>query len=411
MLIGKNGIIGSAGQASETTKDVSEDEQLKLAVADALIYGTGTLTTDNVRQGLISEFGENKVTGTTFTGTGPWKFKGERKTYTIEKNGKITTGETTKLTKAGTPVAKPEGWLDTTGAIADGAGNAIPLSNGYYYVGGDYDTGLVISDKEKDTLDATGVDSGNQFVWIPVDKDDIIKDGENVTGIKRYDWDTSTGEIKETDLSSDYTEPYYGAPENGWEKTEYNLMVASVAKYGGFYIGRYEAGVNQTNFRNAETAAQDVVVKKGVAPYNYVKWGKSMTEEGNGTTKNETGAVYLARNKYIGDKTGVTSTLVYGVQWDAMCRYIGANKAKMACSQSIVGSTGNNPEDVARNIYDLAGNCMEWTMEAFGNYSSRVKRGGVFSLDYPVCKRLGDMSCGAPFYDDSYSFRIALYVK
>ncbi len=90
MLIGKNGIIRSAGQASETTKDVSEDEQLKLAVADALIYGTGTLTTDNVRQGLISEFGENKVTDTTFTGTGPWTFKGERKTYTIEKSGKIT---------------------------------------------------------------------------------------------------------------------------------------------------------------------------------------------------------------------------------------------------------------------------------------------------------------------------------
>ncbi len=100
MLIGKNGIIRSAGQASETTKDVSEDEQLKLAVADALIYGTGTLTTDNVRQGLISEFGENKVTDTTFTGTGPWTFKGERKTYTIEKNGKITS--------EGTPISPTE---------------------------------------------------------------------------------------------------------------------------------------------------------------------------------------------------------------------------------------------------------------------------------------------------------------
>ena len=33
----------------------------------------------------------------------------------------------------------------------------MPLPDGYYYVGGDIDTGLVISDKAGDTMDASGV--------------------------------------------------------------------------------------------------------------------------------------------------------------------------------------------------------------------------------------------------------------
>ena len=79
-LNGENGILGRAGQASETTKDVSEDEQVKMAVADALIDGTGTLSTENVKNALVGEFGADKVVtegaDATFSGDGPWTFKG-----------------------------------------------------------------------------------------------------------------------------------------------------------------------------------------------------------------------------------------------------------------------------------------------------------------------------------------------
>ena len=91
-LTGENGILTKANDASETTKDKTEEEQVKVAVNGALTDGTGTLSTENIKKALKKEFGTDKVTDTTFTGTGPWTFKGERKTYTIETNGKITAG-------------------------------------------------------------------------------------------------------------------------------------------------------------------------------------------------------------------------------------------------------------------------------------------------------------------------------
>ena len=70
---------------------------------------------------------------------------------------------------AGTTVAKPGTWTSTeVTPIADGNGGTVPLPNGFYYVGGDISTGLVISDKQDDTMDASGTSMGNQFVWIPV---------------------------------------------------------------------------------------------------------------------------------------------------------------------------------------------------------------------------------------------------
>ena len=94
-LTGENGILTKANDASETTKDKTEEEQVKVAVNGALTDGTGTLSTENIKKALKKEFGTDKVTDTTFTGEGPWTFKGERKSYTIEKNGNITSGDTT----------------------------------------------------------------------------------------------------------------------------------------------------------------------------------------------------------------------------------------------------------------------------------------------------------------------------
>ena len=91
MLVGEGGILINARDASESTKDVNEDEQVKLAVAEALTNGTGALTTENVRKSLVKEFGESKVTEETFTGEegGPWIFKGDRDSYIINENGRI----------------------------------------------------------------------------------------------------------------------------------------------------------------------------------------------------------------------------------------------------------------------------------------------------------------------------------
>ena len=295
---------------------------------------------------------------------------------------------------AGTTVAKPGTWTSTeVTPIADGNGGTVPLPNGFYYVGGDISTGLVISDKRGDTMSASGTSMGNQFVWIPVSSE---------ADLTRTKFDTTTGQPT-TGLYTDYTEPY----ANGYstEESEYTTMRTQVLKYGGFYIGRFEAGVNNTTLRDDVTTAQTVVCKKGVAPYNYVPWGKAMNDASE--VEGQSGAVYLAKNfASQHNYTSVTSTLTYGCEWDAMCRYIGDSQ-RTTPEKSAPELTGSVSTDVSKNIYDLAGNCWEWTMEAYDT-NKRVRRGGRYDDANPVSSRVS----GGPASNFGYdSFRPTLYIK
>ena len=295
---------------------------------------------------------------------------------------------------AGTTVTKPGKWTSTeVTPIADGKGGTVPLPGGFHYVGGDIETGLVISDKQGDTLDSSGVNMGNQFVWIPVSSE---------ADLTRTAFDTTTGQPTQG-LDTNYTEPY----EDGYstEKSEYDTMKAQVLKYGGFYIGRFEAGVNSTTLRNGATTAQAVVCKKGVAPYNFVPWGKAMNDASE--IAGESGAVYLAKS-FAGQHnyTSVTSTLTYGCEWDAMCRYIGDSE-RTTPKKSAVELTGSVASDVSKNIYDLAGNCDEWTMEAYIT-GDRVIRGGSYRYADPVSYRI---ISGPTEISVIGSFRPTLYIK
>ncbi len=234
---------------------------------------------------------------------------------------------------------------------------------------------------------------GNQFVWIPVASE---------ADLKITDFDSSTGKPT-TGLSTSYTEPYTGGYST--EAEEYDTMKTQVLKYGGFYIGRFEAGVDSTTPRTKVTPAQKVVVKRGVAPYNYVPWGKAMNDASE--IEGKSGAVYLAKNFAVQEKyTSVTSTLCYGSQWDAMCRYIGDSQ-RTTPRKAKPELTGAVEKDVSKNIYDLAGNCWEWTMEA-GDSGSRVQRGGDYDYDYAVSDR---SSIDPDFGYNSDAFRPTLYIK
>ena len=317
--------------------------------------------------------------------------------------------------KAGQIVKKPSNWTnENVIPISDGKGGTVPLPNNFYYVGGDYDTGLVISDKSGDTMDSSGVNMGNQFVWIPVTSEATLT---------RTLFNLETGE-ETAGIST--TEPY--ADGYATEESEYNTMRSQVLKYGGFYIGRFEAGVNSTTLRTASTGNQTVVCKKGVAPYNYVSWGKAMNDMNTAfsptdpntevplsatnyaTLPVQNGCAYLAKNMYSSSNS-ITSTLVYGCEWDAMCRYIG-DCQRTSKAKSAADLTGSVSTDVSKNIYDLAGNCQEITMESggSGNRACRILRGGSYNNIYPVCARgygfLPYMASG-----DIFAFRPALYIK
>ena len=310
-----------------------------------------------------------------------------------------------------TIVAKPDNWTsDNVTPIDGGDGTAVPLPSGFYYVGGDISTGLVISDKQGDTMNASGTSMGNQFVWIPVSSEaDLTRTNFDANGKPTTDAPASGDSV------ANCSEPY--ASGYSTEASEYNTMRTQVLKYGGFYIGRFEAGVNSTTLRTKVTTNQTVVCKKGVAPYNYVPWGKAMNDVNtafapsrfNSDKVNTNGAVYLAKNfASQHNYTSVTSTLTYGCEWDAMCRYIGDSQRTTPTLENYEPElTGSVSTDVSKNIYDLAGNCNEWTMEAYST-GSRVRRGGNYINAIPVSNRI---NYGPTNDDDSLSFRPTLYIK
>ncbi|MCI8961483.1 MAG: hypothetical protein HFJ18_00960, partial [Clostridia bacterium] len=54
----------------------------------------------------------------------------------------------------GTIVAPKENWnIETVTAISVGNGDTVPVPIGFYYVGGDLNTGVIISDEEEDKYD------------------------------------------------------------------------------------------------------------------------------------------------------------------------------------------------------------------------------------------------------------------
>ena len=298
--------------------------------------------------------------------------------------------------------------------------------------------GLVIQDKD-----------GNEFVWVPVNyiaTGTLDKDGLD-SGFK----DT----FKRSTTDSDYTEPYAnGYEENGSEeKLDYIKMMKSVQKNKGFYIGRYEAGTTEPR-TNSTTTTSEVVVKRDAYPYIYVGWGNAMnnitTDVTFGGQLRGKGAVYLSKHMYDNKDIGATSTLCYGAQWDAAMIFvedsthstsnstnwgnhidnewnitrttasysenfgesyipITSNKSKKN-SEYYLLTTGASDTFKAKNIFDLAGNVSEWTMETY-NSTNRVQRGGNYcsytGYEGPASMRINFESTGS--YGVS-GFRSTLYL-
>ena len=321
------------------------------------------------------------------------------------------------------------GVLKATATFTDEGGTAV-IPKGFKIVEGlngskSIAGGLVIEDKD-----------GNQFVWIPVTG--YTKDGSpDDHGLyESFKAKFTRG----YSLSSSNTEPY----TNGYkeEKTEYYDMMLSVQENGGFYIGRFEAGTVNPETGNQEPRTSDsvgttkMVVKQNQYPYNYVGWGATMDDYTKDVTYNNhnygKGALYLSKHMYDGQNVGVTPTLCYGVQWDAMCNFINddekhhvegdstswgnykdnawtidretakfaiynnnnytlgnwqnisdeTNKQKTKTSSDIILlTTGASDTFAAKNIFDVAGNCYEWTMEA-NSSNLRVNRGRQLLLHW-----------------------------
>ena len=277
------------------------------------------------------------------------------------------------------------------------------------------DNGLVIYDiPEGITPDWSNPDSVktkyNQFVWIPVEVKS--SDTENsIASFYRSAWtvNVSTGGDRTTGLSTSYTEP--NSTNDTADKTgiagQITELTKSIYKYGGFYIGRYEAGTAAPR-TSGSSQTEEFVVQQDKYPYIYITWGKSMSDVSEG-------AVYLCNNLYSSTNTnyGATSMLCSGVSWDSMLDFVKDSSHSVTDSatwgnyynsetykvyrgslysnsgwstantttgtevtknSSVLLTTGATERNSSKNIYDVAGNCWERTTESDSS-SYRVDRG------------------------------------
>jgi len=290
--------------------------------------------------------------------------------------------------------------------------------------------GLVITD----SVDSNGVSNGNEFVWIPVAEINSfarLQDGSDVNyeGVL-YNF-TSTGATEKTSYGVSTTsirEPanLTGTNSSGVDQSDkadrfttiewnanyyqesFNKMVNSVAKYKGFYVGRYEMSINATSGK-AESVAGATPASASASSAN-MWWG-------------------LYEKALTYSTTGVISEMIWGCQYDAMLKFIltGPDASHVTAKTNVghtsteftsmpyytggtnystvyTGSTEYN--DIASNIYDLEGNAWEWTQEAT-NTDLRVYRGGSCSLSNSPSFLLGKNPTLTGYL---FGSRLALYV-
>ena len=329
---------------------------------------------------------------------------------------------------------------------------------------GTIDTGLVIQDA-----------SGNEYVWVVVPRTTVVY---ATTGLGKTTFTDADYTNIETDLKNytsiyrngtNYSDTWYADDKNeGWlSETEYkalkNKMLKSVYENGGFYVGRYEAGIKENRTGEPGTNSDGKYTIEGMpAPL-------SKADAYPYTWVTRTQAQNLAQNVNSGTKA---SSLMFGIQWDLVLAFMSKDKAKITSTeiltkdsttignymnsafqlsqtgkyaiclnyvanskwntsttvtanfvdasrkkivQSLEGNgilvtTGTSEQNKVMNMYDIAGNVVEWTLEnSSPTYAPCVYRGGGYD-------NIGSSRSSSSYYDrytdhtnDGIGFRVSLF--
>jgi len=358
--ITNTGLFANAKKAVEETKYANAEEKVKIAVMTSYDAG-GTLNKEYLKDNLNKTEGINpKVTEVTWD----LKVNVDGYEFTITEYGTVTCvgrnnqdnlPENSKDNPqdVGKEVALKDGWgeetiriiktsdgtevkdtkkVSTVYAVSVGNGETVPVPKGFFYVGGSMNSGVIISDNEADKYDgkidkttheyATKL-KGNQFVWIPCTIDEYTKIDFGMQNMASWDRETNTAE--ETQIS----------------------------KYGGFYVGRYEAGVStldeetgtfkdSVTFNNNASLFNALEIQSGIngwtwQDYNFIARGKVVTDSnyqnkatGNIVEKANSIPYYHAdyytavemSERLYNNNLYVQSGLITGTQWDVMMKFL-----------------------------------------------------------------------------------------
>ncbi len=243
--------------------------------------------------------------------------------------------------------------LESTVDAEDVNGNKIVVPRGFF-VRTDIETkvndGIVIEDKQ-----------GNQFVWVPCTEEQY----------KKHEYNTKI--IDDTQKSTDDTgnnpwKTYCYRKYIDWEEeSNVETNTKSVKENGGFYIGRYEAGIpdnasfsinnesnketmtyytnNSTNGNKSKNVTKEgekdlkPVSKQGVQAWNYI---------------NQTNAVEVSKNMYSGAESSydVTSQLIDGIAWDRTVEWIASEneKANIVTDSKEYGNYAYNGKELKEDV-------------------------------------------------------------
>ena len=295
----------------------------------------------------------------------------------VKNNSKVNSDEKKWFNEViGNTSNVKEEWQDTIASVKYG----VPIPKGFTYKEGTKDTGLVIQQDEK----------GNEFVWVPATESTYVKD-------------TSFPSNNNSKPTGDDTLPNGITDET-----------ADVKKYGGFYIGRYEAGIPEGDTSPSNKTGIPVS-KQGATVWTNIDY-----------TNSKASAESMISNEYV--QTG----LLTGKAWDTTCHWIEDSLSSINASASLTDSRyyGNYKDSLStanensgtkrtagfsenwkvKNIYDLAGNVCEWTSEACS--SCFIFRGGSFGHGgntFPVSYR--DYNNASNIAAVGLGFRPRLYIK
>ena len=302
--------------------------------------------------------------------------------------------------------------------------------------------------------------SVNQYVWVPV------KDASRIYGVdsngklwgKLYEYsssersvlnwgENSTSGVMSISSKTNYREPdvvlrnirdsydvdgklqsyrdgitQYQMLSKEMEENFYK-MIESIKKYEGFYIGRYETG---------DLGEENAVVQKMNADINNATWYK----------------MYELCKNLAGENEIVVTSMIWGSLWDEILQWLLESEATISTGETIDYTlinnstnwgnytnsefyyistdgdikkkgedywskmypipTGSTEYTKVNNIYDIAGNVSEWTLETYST-DKRVARGGDYYMPWSVSSyRDYDSGEGEGI---NYGCRAILYIK